>query len=98
MGGYCCDDRVAGGVGVCECAVASDPLVDVSAVEVLVDVGPGLGQSGVPMLVEGVGAEGGGVFACWEGHRGGGDCGLVGLVHDPLLGGLSGVVTVEPGG
>ena len=65
---------------------------------VLVDVGPGLGESGVPVVEECVGAEAGGVFAGGEGDGGDGYVRLVGLVDYSLLGGLAGGVCVECGG
>ena len=69
--------------------MSSDAGVDVAAGEVLVDVWPGLGESGVPVLEEGFGFEAGGVLSWGEGYGGGGDVGLVGLVEDLLLGVLS---------
>ena len=88
VGGYGGEYGVFVGVGVGYGAVSSDAGVDVAACEVLVDVWPGLGESGVPVFEEVVGFEAGGVFVLGEGYGGGGDLGFVGLVEDFCVGRL----------
>ena len=53
VGGYGSEDGVTILVGVGDGPVAADALVDVGVVEVLLDVGPGLWESGVPVGEEG---------------------------------------------
>ena len=84
-------------VGGGDVSVSPGSGVYVSAVEVLLDMRPRLGQPGVPVVEQCVGSETGWVRPGGEGHGGGGYPGLVGLVGDFLLGGLAGVVAVEPG-
>ena len=63
VGGYGGEYGVFLGVGVGYGSVSSDAGVDVAAGEVVVDVWPGLGESGVPVLEEVVGFEAGGVLS-----------------------------------
>ena len=78
-------------------SVSSCSGVYVSAVEVLLDMRPRLGQACVPVVEQCVGSETGRVRPGRKRHRRGGYPGLVGLVGEFLLGGSAGVVSVVGG-